>query len=225
MSHATLLIGSPKPKASASRNFAEAVSTRLEASGWTTGTERITPAFSDEARMRALLDAIAKSDLVVLAFPVYVDSLPAPVLRLLESWKAAIDAGEIRSATTGRQQFAVLTQCGFPEAKHCDVAIEVCRLFAAEAGLEWAGALAFGMGGAIEHNPLDRSMLTRRLPEFDAAVAALAAGEAIPESATATFRRPLTPAWSYPLAGGSIWKRQARKQGCSEPLTLKRYAQ
>ena len=223
MSRALLLIGSPKPRNSASRTFAEAVGARLRGLGWQTRTERIAPALSDAARANQLLGAIAESDLVVLAFPVYVDSLPAPVLRLLESWRDAVGDGV--SEACGAQRLAVLTQCGFPEAKHCDVAIEVCRLFAGQVGVEWAGALAFGMGGAIEGGSVERSPLARVLPQLDEAVEALASGRAVPAGATEAFARPLAPPWAYPLVGGLMWKRQARQRGCTQPLKLRRYAQ
>lgn len=223
MSRALLLVGSPKPRGSASRGFAEALGARLGARGWECVTERVTPIARDAAQAAVLLEAIDGADLVVLSFPVYVDSLPAPVLRLLEEWSAAIDAG--RFASQAPKRLAVLTQCGFPEASHCDVAIEVCRLFAERTGVEWAGALAFGMGGAIESNPIERSPLAGRLDAFDAAADALAAGEAIPASSTESFARPLAPAWVYPLIGGFAWSRLARKRGCTEPLRLRRYAQ
>ena len=222
MSRALLLIGSPKRGTSASGAFADAVSSRLEARGIQTRTERITPAFSAPERMRALLDAIAESDLVVLAFPVYVDSLPAPVLALLEAWHAAVADGSIAANPPAR--LAVLTLCGFPEASHCDVAIEVCRLFAETTGVTWAGALAFGMGASIERG-LERSPLAGRLDALDAAVDALATGRPIPAEATAEFARPLAPSWTYPLLGGFGWALQARKQGCDEPLKLRRYSQ
>jgi hypothetical protein len=220
---ALLLVGSPKPTAGASAAFAAAVGSRLEAAGWETSTRRIAPTFSSADRMRELLEAIAESDLVVLSFPVYVDSLPAPVLRLLEAWRDARDAGALVPASVPR--LAVLTQCGFPEAKHCEVAVEVCRLFAKEVGAEWAGALAFGMGGSIDGRPLERSPLGRVMPEFEMATAALSKGRPIPAESTEAFARPLAPAWTYPLLGGFMWARQARRQGCTEPLTLRRYAQ
>jgi hypothetical protein len=220
---ALVLVGSPKPKASASRTLAEAVGARLEHRGWETRIARVTPAFSDAQKMGALVADIAESDLVVLAFPLYVDSLPAPVLGLLEAWRDALSDGSIQPAS--RTRLAVLTQCGFPEAKHCDVALTVCRLFAEEVGVEWAGALAFGMGGSVEGGSIERSPMARVLPELDRAVAALAEGRPIPETATSAFARPIVPAWTYPLFGYVMWTRMARKQGCSEPLTLRRYAQ
>ena len=223
MSDALLLVGSPKPGKSASHTIADALGTRLAARGWETQTQRVKPTFSDATRMGELLGAVADSDLIVLAFPIYVDSLPAPVLRLLENWRDALADGSLEPRSS--QRLAVLTQCGFPEAKQCDVAVEVCRLFAEEIGIGWAGALAFGMGSSIEGGSIKQSPLARRLPEFDAAADALASGQAIPEAATAGFARPLAPAWGYPLLGGLMWGRQARRNGCTEPLTLRRYAQ
>lgn len=223
MSRALLLAGSPKPGVSASRSFAEAVGSRLEARGWDTRTERVSPAFADATRMGELLDAIAESDLVVLAFPVYVDSPPAPVLRLLETWESAIADGAF--AGTAPKRLAVLTQCGFPEASHCDFSVAVCRRFAEKTGVAWAGALAFGMGAAIEGRVPEQSPLNGRIEQLDAAVDALAADDVIPAEATAAFARPLAPAWSYPLLGGRMWSRQAKSRGCTEPLNLRRYAQ
>jgi NAD(P)H-dependent FMN reductase len=219
MIRAILLIGSPKPGKSASRTFAEAVATGLEARGLTARTERITPSLGD-ARLGELLATIADSDLVVLAFPVYWDSLPAPVLHLLEAWASAAADGSMPAAP---RRLAVLTQCGFPEASHCQVAVDICRHFAEKNAITWSGSLAFGMGGAIAGGSLEQSPLRPRLNAFNAAVDALAAGEPVPTASVESFARPLVPAWTYPLLGGFAWSRQAKKQGCAEPLTLKRY--
>ena len=199
MSRALLLIGSPKPGRSASRTFVEALGSRLESRGFETRIERVAPSFRDDSKLESLLDAIAASELVVLSFPVYVDSLPAPVLRLLEVWAAQVGDG---SMTAASQRLAVLTQCGFPEASHCRVAVQVCRLFAEKTGITWAGSLAFGMGGSIEGRSLEQSPLGGRLGWLDAAADALAAGQPIPASATEAFARPLAPSWTYPLSAG-----------------------
>jgi hypothetical protein len=125
---------------------------------------------------------------------------------------------------SAERRLAVLTQCGFPEASHCRVAVETCRLFAQETGVTWAGSLAFGMGASIEGGSVERSPLSGRLNSLDAAAEALASGQPIPDSSTQAFARPLAPAWTYPLLGGWGWSRQAKQRGCTEPLTFKRYA-
>lgn len=220
MSRAVLLIGSPKPGKSASRTFAEALGQRMDAREFETRVERIGPIIRDEEALAALLGDIVTADVVVLSFPVYWDSLPAPVLRFLEAWAAGLADGSLPASAP---RLAVLTQCGFPEASHCQVAIDVCRLFAAENGVGWAGALAFGMGGSIAGGSVERSPLGPRMKAFDAAADALSAGGSIPESSTEAFARPLVPAWGYPLLGGWLWGQQAKKNGCTEPLTCKPY--
>jgi hypothetical protein len=217
MSRALLLVGSPKSEQSASRSFGEAITTRLQAHGWETSAERIKPTFRSSERMEALLEEIERADLVVLSFPLYVDTVPAPVMRVLEKWA---DRGVRRG-----QRIAVLAQCGFPEAYHIDPAIETCRRFAAEVGLEWAGHLAFGMGGSIEGRPPEQSPLARRVHLFDSAAEALAGGAAIPRAATDAFKKPVVPPWAYPAFGQVMWRMEARRRGCVEPLTLRRYAQ
>ncbi len=196
---ALLLVGSPKPKGGASGVMAAEVASRLEAQGWETRTERLVPAFRQPRRaLRSCSRRSPQADLVVLSFPVYVDSLPAPVLGFLESWRDAASADLL--AGTRQPRFAAIAQCGFPEARHCDVAIEVCRLFAQEIGAEWAGHLAFGMGPSVGGGSIERSPLARVLPEFDAAVRALAEGEQIPAESTAAFARPLAPRVDVPAA-------------------------
>ena len=195
---------------------------RLEARGFETQTERITPAFNSAERTADLLDVIDAADLVVLSVPVYVDSLPAPVTGLLEAWATAVADGRMSPRP---RRLAVLAQCCFPEAHHCDVAIEACRTFAQRTRVGWAGALAFGMGGAIEGRPPERSLLSRRIRHLDGAAEALASDRPIPPEATTAFARPLVPPRAYPLFGRFMWASQARTRGCTEPLTLRRYEQ
>jgi hypothetical protein len=200
--------------------LAEETAKRLGARGLPTTIARVAPAVRDEAKLTALLGKIAEADLVVLDFPVYWDSLPGPLVGLLEAWARGRTDGSMPASV----RLAVITQCGFPEEKHCEVAVQVCQNFAENAGVAWAGALAFGMGASVEGAKLEKSPLAGRLKAFDAALDALASGGAIPASATATFAKPLAPAWLYPILGKWMWESQAKKKGCTEPLTLKRYA-
>ncbi len=221
--NALLLIGSPKPGASASRSFGEAMLGRLAARGAETRTARVTPSFRSPAKMDELLAAVAWADMVLLSFPLYVDSLPAPVMRLLETWARQVAAG---GASGGhRVRLAALVQCGFPEAGHCAPAIDVCQEFCLETGVVWAGALAFGTGGALAGRPPERSPLAKVVPALDEAADALAAGREIPEEARRRFGRQFAPNWTYTLFGGLGWWWLAQKRGGRESLRLRRYPQ
>jgi hypothetical protein len=220
-----LLIGSPKPGESASRSFGSAVLSRLAARGADTRTARVTPSFRSPAAMDGLMTDLDWADLVLLASPVYVDTLPAPVMRLLETWnrRGGNDAPE--AARRRPVRLATLLQCGFPEAHHCAAAIDVCEEFCRESGVGWAGALAFGCGGAMAGRPLERSPLAKAVPALDEAADALAAGREIPEEARRVFGRQFAPIWAYTLFGGLSWWWIARKKGGREPLRLRRYPQ
>ena len=218
-----LLIGSPKPGASASRSFGEAVLSRLAARGAETRTARVTPSFRSPEAMDRLMTDIDWADLVLLSSPVYVDTLPAPVMRLLETWGRRADG---RVTANGHPvRFAALVQCGFPEAQHCMMAIDVCEEFCRESGVGWAGALAFGCGGALAGRTPERSPLAKAVPALDEAADALAAGREIPEEARRAFERQFAPTWAYKLFGGLSWWWIARKRGGREPLRLRRYPQ
>jgi hypothetical protein len=218
-----LLIGSPKPGASASRSFGEAALGRLAARGAETRTARVTPAFRSPAAMERLMADIEWADLVLLSFPVYVDTLPAPVMRLLETWGRGAGA----AGTTDKHpvRLAALVQCGFPEAQQCALAIDVCEQFCRESGVGWAGALAFGCGGALSGRAPERSPLAKAVPALDEAADALAAGREIPGEARRVFGRQFAPTWTYTLFSGLSWWWIARKRGGREPLRLRRYPQ
>jgi len=169
-----------------------------------------------------LMDLIDSTDLVVLAFPLYVDSLPAPLTRLLE----LVAERRGRTASEGSPRLAVIVQCGFPEANQCDTAIGICRQFAGFVGMPWAGALAMGMGGMLEGD-------FKRLPGggkkiLDAlrkTAEALARGGDIPDDAKALFARPLSPRWLYTAFGNLGWRKKMRKNKAQRPIGYRPYAQ
>jgi hypothetical protein len=112
-----------------------------------------------------------------------------------------------------------VVNCGFVEAGQNEVALSLCRLFARDAGLAWAGGLAIGGGGMFAGKPLQAQGRRARhvITAFDQAIAALDAGRDIPESAVAGIRKRVIPAWAYfamanlsmlgrALRHGNLWR-------------------
>jgi multimeric flavodoxin WrbA len=172
-------------------------------------------------KTQALLDAVDAADLVTLAFPLYVDSLPAPVTEALERI-AAHRQGRDRSRP---QAFTAIANCGFPEAYQTETALAICETFARQAGFEWAGALALGAGGMLSGVPLaeegGKTMLMRKSLEL--AAEALAKGQAIPKDAQELMAKPLIPAWAYRLMGGLGWMGAAKGYGALRRLWRRPY--
>ncbi|HSR30121.1 MAG TPA: NAD(P)H-dependent oxidoreductase [Anaerolineae bacterium] len=202
---ALLLVGSPKTRKSTSNSVGAYLYEQLSARSVQTETIYPHTVLRSPAKMQALLDAVDAADLVTLTFPLYVDSLPAPVIEALE----CIAAHRQGRDPSHRQLFTAIANSGFPEAHHNATALAICATFARQAGFEWAGSLALGGGGMVNGVPLaeggGKTLGIRKSLEL--AAEALAQGQAIPQAAQDVMARPVMPPWAYRLTGdlGWIW--------------------
>jgi hypothetical protein len=97
---------------------------------------------------------------------------------------------------------------------HNDVCLDVCRLFARDAGLHWSGGLGIGGGGAVGGTLDARGRLTACLRlALDMAGKALAMGRDIPDEARALAAKPIVPGWLYLLMAECGWLRLAARHG------------
>jgi hypothetical protein len=218
-----LLVGSAKQRHSNSQALGGYLCGRLEEEGYRTETMLLSRAQRSETGQAEVLAASDRAGLIVLAFPLYVDSLPYLVIKALE---LIADHRRGQNRDDAAQRFVCLANCGFPEAHHNDVALAICRRFAAEAGFRWAGGLALGGGETLGgQSPAARGGMTRYVVEaLDLAAAALARGEEVPARAVQMMARPLIPARLYTWMGGLGWWLQARKHGVARRLRARPYA-
>jgi hypothetical protein len=221
---ALLLIGSPKPAGSSSSEaLAKYLAQRLTEQDIATTTMRVAHALRSDERMQEMLHALDRADLFVLAFPLYVDSLPYLVIQALER----IAAHRLAQAAPAPLSFLAMANSGFPEASQNETALAICRQFAAEAGLNWAGGLAIGGGGAIGGRPLESlgGMMRNVVSALDLTAAALARGESVPCEAVALAARPIMPAWAYTIMGNLGWLIMARQNRVLTRLGAQPFAQ
>ena len=216
-----MLVGSAKRPRSNSESLGSYLCQRLAERGFETETLRLYRALRSEEGIEALLAASDRADVVVLATPLYVDSLPSLVIRALELIAAHRQGGAAPQA----QRLVALLNCGFPEAEHNDTALAICRQFAHEAGFEWAGGLALGGGEAIGGRPLAElgGMMRHAVQALDLAAEAIAADRPLPVDAVEKMAKPFIPAWAYTLMGGFGWRRQAKKHGAQKKLYARPY--
>jgi multimeric flavodoxin WrbA len=217
---AVLLVGSPRTKKSTSAALGNYLFEQLAKRGVQTETLQVYPAFSSPQRTTLALEKLEVADLVVLAFPLYVDSLPAPVIAAFEKIAAQ------RPGPSTGQRFAAIANCGFPEASHNDTALAICSEFARQSGFAWAGGLALGGGEGVVHGmPLDQ-LDGRAIPikkSLELAAEALADGESIPAAARDLLARPAVPSWLYLLLGAYGWRQQAGQYGARPKLKNRPY--
>ncbi|HQY93253.1 hypothetical protein [Caldilinea sp.] len=206
---AVLLIGSAKRAGeSTSEALGAYLATRLRVQGVEVTTFAVHRALRTPARTRTLLAAVDDSDLLMLAFPLYVDTLPALVTQALET----IAAHRHALGAPRPSWLLALANCGFPEAAHNEVALEICQNFAAEAGMRWAGGLALGAGGAVHGGAIAGRGMTHTVARaLDLTAAALSTDQPAPEEALALMRTPLMPGRLYTLMGNLGWHRMAQR--------------
>ena len=206
-----LLVGSAKRPHSTSESLGTYLIDRLGERGFETETLLIHRSFRSDKDRAALLNAIDCSDLLLIAYPLYVDSLPSLVIRAME----LINQHHQATKAGKKQRLMVIANCGFPEAQHNDTALAICRQFAREAGFEWAGGLALGGGESINGKSLSevQGMARNVIKSLDLAANALAEGKVVPQEAVRAMAIPFVPIWAYTLMGGLGWKQQAKKHG------------
>ena len=217
---ALLLVGSPRGSTSVSANLARHLEGLLGARGIEVTTESIRHQRQVDPGLRGLCSAVRAADVVALAAPLYVDSLPAPVIAVLEG--LARDCASAPSPP----RFLAMINSGFPESVQSGTALAICRRFTREAGLDWIGGLAIGAGGMLEGKPLaDQGGRARHVTRALALAAnAIAAGQVLPEEAQRLVRRLPIPAALYRFLGDWGFRREAKRWGTRARLDERPYA-
>lgn len=208
---AVLLVGSARPPGTGnSEALGSYLLSRLAEGGMDTEVFHVHQC-QRPAKERRLLEAADEADLFVLSTPLYVDALPYLVTRCCER----IAAHRATEPKERRSRFLALVNCGFPEWEHTRTAIDICRVFARQAGFVWAGGLGLGGGESIGGRPLEevRGMTRHVRRGLDLAAEALLADRIVPEEAQALFARPMVSSRLYTALGDIGWLRMARRKG------------
>lgn len=207
-----LINGSPRKKGT-SNSFAEALRQLTEE---TQGTAQVVHAIDyldGKADVSDLIKTMQDTDLIGISCPLYIDTLPYPMLWLFETLESCCPNG-----LQGKGLFAVI-QSGFPVNALMRHAIESCRFFGEAMGCRWLGGLAYGGGAMI--NGADLQTLgkkgTRMLQALRRAVQELSNGEPISAQCQQEFSRDFPKGLYRPMAFllNTYSKKEGRKHGHS----------
>ena len=207
-----LVSGSPKCERSNSRAIGKFLVEKLEEKGLKSEeafTFRLANASGGMEKMLAMVD---RADIIVVATPLYVDSLPSFTIKTME----VICEYCKNTPKKGDKILVAAMSSGFPEREHMEIALSIVHNFATEAGFQWGGQISLGMGEALSGKQLaEGNGMTGRLTEgISLAADALANGEPIPEEANKLMAKPLMPVFLAKammlLFGRFIWKSQVK---------------
>ena len=219
--HALLLVGSIRKPNSTSDSLGSYLFDKLKEHNFGTESILIHHSLKSNKNIAELLSATDRTDLLVIAFPLYVDSLPHKVTKALE-----LIAQHRKSKDSEKsQRLMIIVNCGFPEAQHNNTALAICRQFAKEAGFIWTGGLSLGAGASINGRKLSevQGMARNMIKSLDLSVNALADGKPVPQEAMDLMSKPIIPIRAYTLIGSFGWKQMAKKYKADKKLRDRPY--
>jgi multimeric flavodoxin WrbA len=219
---ALLIVGSPKTKShSTSGVLGNYLLERLGDCGWETETLTLRASLNQPQGEAELLASVNSAGLILLASPLYSDSLPYLVTKAL-----AVIAKSRRAASERcPKRLVPIINSGFPETFQNSVALAICEEFAAQSGMAWSGGLALGGGGMIGGQPLaaaKRSGLPVQhvIEALDVTAAALSRGLPVPAKAVKLItKNPVRFVpfalwrWIYSRYAGKGFEQEAAKNG------------
>ncbi|MGL4343583.1 MAG: hypothetical protein ACRCTE_00145 [Cellulosilyticaceae bacterium] len=88
------------------------------------------------------LNALTNSDTILLAFPLYVDSLPSHLIAFLQLWETRLHTIQTKPSP----HLFVLSHNGFIEGSQNQHAIDILRHFCSRTPMTWG--LGIGLGGS-----------------------------------------------------------------------------
>lgn len=217
-----LLVGSPRGLNSTSNALGGYLLEKFSGKGYETEKIYIRSSINSEKGPGELLNAVRSADLIILASPLYADSLHTGVIKAME----LITEDRGKRPPEKKQRLLFISNCGFPEASQNSVAVSICKRFSKEAGFEWAGGLMLGGGESIGGRELNKiGGLARNVRRsLEMAADSLQRGEPLPEEAVLLMERPLVPHWLYAWIGNRGWRKRAKKEGCKTSLKNRPYS-
>lgn len=205
-----LINGSPRKNGGTSGAISEYLSNRLKEKGLSVKILCARSSITKDEHINEMLDIVGYADTMAVIFPLYVDSLPYPVTKVLEL------AAKNQNLFDGRkkQGFLAIANSGFPEAVHNKTALSICRKFSEETGRTWIGGFGLAGGGIIDGR-LDKAgrLAVKLKKSLDLAAEAIIEEKPLPSQIKKLMAGPLVPKWLYLYIAETRWKKTAYKNG------------
>jgi hypothetical protein len=160
------------------------------------------------------------ADFIVLAFPLYIDSLHSRLLSWLMSYEALRREARVPGRAPRRIGMIAVANCGFHEGVQNATALRIIENFCARAGLEWRGGVGIGTGEMLREikSAPDGMFIKRPVSEALDAIAARVAETPSVEAPSVEGAGNLYVSHAFPwiafkAAGHMGWRRMAKANG------------
>lgn len=203
----SLINASPKVNESTTLLILKYLKTRL-----LPDTQTETYHINSKEPTHAIIAKIFDADAVVIALPLYMDSLPSHLLEPLLQMENHMK----NNNTLIKPVVYTIVNGGFYEGKYSTIAIDMMKHWCKKAGLKWGQALGVGAGdmyGGLSILPIGKgpsANLGKALDKIAKTINGLGVGENI-------FVSPNIPRFAWKI-GASIlvWNKRAKANGLSK---------
>lgn len=154
-----------------------------------------------------VLKQITSCDLLIWAFPLYVDAIPSHVLPWLYELERIY-----RNRDGTKPRVYALVNCGFYEADQNAIMLEIIRNWCTKSGLVWGQGIGFGAGGVfvgLRNIPLGKWPFKNLEKAFKSFAVNLVTQKSAPD----IFVSPKFPRFSYKLVAEFGWRRAIKRNG------------
>lgn len=195
-----MLCGSPRPQKSTSHYLLNVLKERL-----CNENEILMCSIAEKNSdiERTVLENAEDIDVIVAAFPLYVDSIPGSFLKVLENIEEQIKEHKIDC------KLYVIVNNGFYDAKQNSIAIDIMWNWCEKCGMTKGRAMAVGAGEMVQGIPLGAGPmknLGNAMNQFTEDIQHRNSGETI-------FVEPNFPRCLYKTAAHMGWHKSAKKNG------------
>lgn len=194
--------GSPKAKDSASESVLKTLIKLFAANHMISEYNFRTPQLDNKE-----IEQIAECNVIVVAFPLYVDGIPSHLISCLYKMETFFKANPNHNI-----KVYALANCGFYEGNQNLAALEMVKNWCEKAGISWGQGIGIGGGGML-------SMLSN-IPEGQGpkknlclALKNLANNISTNSSAENIFISPNFPRFAYKIGGDAGWRQQIKSNG------------
>ena len=162
-----------------------------------------------------ILNIILNADILLIVFPLYVDSLPAPLIELLTRIEQIARKGDKKPRVYS------IINCGLHESEHNILALDMIKYFTERAGLSWGYGLGIGHGGMLAS--MGENWSKGPAGGVYAAIRDMVGSMREGKGGDNVYVAPKFPRFLYIAAANLGWHMQARKNGVLKQLKAQPY--
>ena len=170
---------------------------------------------SGKEHPKEMYQEIISGDIIVLAFPLFADSIPSQTLKMLIELESII-----KQEKTNNLVMYVIINNGFYEGRQSHVAFEIIKNWCERSGVQFGGGIGQGAGemiGATKNIPIDKGPFNN----LGRALKLMAEKMSHNESFEIMYLSPYFPRFLWKIMATSFWHQLAKNNGLMKKDIIK----